>query len=72
VRRNNARRMPNSALDESGVTVSLVTSRNHGRLSISYLAVPLTKNIGLRGNFKTKGIRIRTRVYSNPGKSRLR
>jgi len=72
VRRNNARRMPNSALDESGVTVSLVTSRNYGRLSISYLTVPLTKNIGLRGNFKTKGIRTRTRVYSNPGKSRLR
>lgn len=64
--------MPNSALDESGVTVSLVTSRNYGRLSISYLTVPLTKNIGLRGNFKTKGIYTRTRVYSNPGKSRLR
>jgi len=72
VRRNSARRMPNSALDESGVTVSLVTSRNYGRLSISYLTVPLTKKIGLRGNFKTKGVRTRTRVHSDPGKSRPR
>jgi len=72
VRRNSARRMPNGALDESGVTVSLVTSRNHGRLSISYSTVPLTEKIGLRGNFETKGVRTRTRVYSDPGKSRPR
>jgi len=62
VRRNSARRIPNSALDESGVNVNLVTSRNRRRLSISILTEPLTRNIGLRGNSETKSIHIRTRV----------
>jgi len=64
--------MPNSTSNESGVNVNLVIGRNPRRPSISISTEPLTGDTDLRGNSENKSIRMRTRVQSDPGKSRPR